>query len=67
MKEDKIKFLYDNGFWWMLLGSLVSADNERDDRKPFLEKLIEDIPNSDIPEDVKEKSLEFCKRGLDLL
>ena len=69
MKEDKIKFLYDNGFWWLFLGSLVSADNEKSDeeKKSLLEKLIKDIPESNIPEDIKEKSLEYCKKGLNLL
>lgn len=69
MEEDKIKLLFDNGLWWMFLGSLISADIEEEDKnkaKEILKELIQDIPKSDIPEDIKEKSLEICNKGLNL-
>ena len=68
-EEDKLKLLYDNGLWWLFLGSLVTADMKEEDKekaKSILEELVEDIPNSSLPEDVKEKSLELCKKGLTL-
>ena len=70
MENDKLKFLYDSGLWWMFLGSLVSADVKDEDKgkaKELLEELIADIPKSNLPEDVKEKSLEFCTNGLEII
>lgn len=67
---ETIKKLYDAGIWWLFLGSLVSADLEEGDRGKaldLLKELIIDIPNSDLPEDVKERSLEICTSGIEII
>ena len=72
LTPDIIESFHSNGMMWMILGSLISADTlltneDYENSIEILSEFVDIIPNTNIPEDVKEKYLEKSIQGLDLV
>ena len=67
-----IEALYANDMMWMILGSLISADilitkEDYENSIEILNDLVELIPNTNIPEESKEKYLEKAIQANELV
>lgn len=72
LTPDIIESFHSNGMMWMILGSLISADTlltceDYENSIEILSEFVDTIPNTNIPEDVKEKYLEKSIQCLDLV
>ena len=72
LTPDIIESFHSNGMMWMILGSLISADTlltneDYENSIEILSEFVNIIPNTNIPEDVKEKYLEKSIQGLNLV
>ena len=67
-----IEALHTNDMMWMILGSLISADTlitkeDYENSIEILNDLVELIPNTNIPEESKEKYLEKAIQANELV
>jgi len=72
LTPDIIESFHSNGMMWMILGSLISADTlltneDYENSIEILSEFVDIIPNTNIPEDVKEKYQEKSIHCLDLV
>ena len=69
--KDLINKLAEEGYLWAYLVGMISSDtlmsaDDCDRAIDFLERTMEAVPDTDMPDEDKERTVDYCRRGIDI-